>query len=211
MTVPWCVVEEASAAAAEPLLLPEASACRPVLSAATLTGLEATCAAVGGALAERGGGGAGARRMGGFRWLLVLQISANTDFPPGFHCYATTQTWAARVNVIGLPVLFGPTLRSLLNAEAKDCCTNVEAGRDCVAVVHSDSLTVCKSYMIDSRMEIDMQLVAEHTLPLLLGIANPQLQECIIVVVPLPWDLLGGPFIQLQQSKALALVTGLGV
>lgn len=81
--VPWCVVEEASAAAAEPLLLPEASACRPVLSAATLTGtaagLEATCAAVGGALAERGGGGAGARRMGGFRWLLVLQISANTD------------------------------------------------------------------------------------------------------------------------------------
>ena len=35
-----------------------------------------------------------------------------------------------RVNVIGLPVLLGPTLRSLLNAEAKDCCTNVEAGRD---------------------------------------------------------------------------------
>ncbi len=35
-----------------------------------------------------------------------------------------------RVNVIGLPVLFGPTLRSLLNAEAKDCCTSVEAGRD---------------------------------------------------------------------------------
>ena len=60
-------------------------------------------------------------------------------------------------------------------------------------------------------MEIDRQLVAEHTLPLLFGIANPQLQECIIIVIPMPWDLLGCPFIQLQQSKALALVRGLGI
>ncbi len=60
-------------------------------------------------------------------------------------------------------------------------------------------------------MESDTQLVAEHTLPLLLGIANPQLQESIIVVIPMPWDLLGCPFIQLQHSKALALVTGLEI
>ena len=60
-------------------------------------------------------------------------------------------------------------------------------------------------------MENYMQLVAEHTLPLLLGIANPQPQECIIIVIPLPWDLLGCPFIHLQHSKALALVTGLRI
>lgn len=77
------MAEELSAVAAASLLLPEASACRLVLPAATLTGaavaVEAIDAAVGGALAERGGGGAGARRMGGFRWLLILQNSVNTD------------------------------------------------------------------------------------------------------------------------------------
>ena len=80
---PWCMAEEPSAVAAASLVLPEASACRLVLPAATLAGaavaVEAIDAAVGGALAERGGGGAGARRMGGFRWLLILQNSVNTD------------------------------------------------------------------------------------------------------------------------------------
>jgi len=80
---PCCMAEETSAVAAASLLLPEASACGPVLPAATLAGtaadLGAIGAAVGRALAERGGGGAGARRMGGFRWLLVLQNSAVTD------------------------------------------------------------------------------------------------------------------------------------
>lgn len=74
--------EEPSAAAAASLLLPEASDGGLVLLAATLAGtvvaVEVIGAAVGGALAERVGGGAGARRMGGFRWLLVLQNNANT-------------------------------------------------------------------------------------------------------------------------------------
>ena len=74
--------EEPSAAAAASLLLPEASDGGLVLLAATLAGtvvaVEVTGAPVGGALAERVGGGAGARRMGGFRWLLVLQNNANT-------------------------------------------------------------------------------------------------------------------------------------
>ena len=82
---PWCVAEEAPAVAAASLILPEASACGLVLPAATLTGaaadVEAAGAAVGGALAERGGGGAGARRMGGFRWLLGLQNRADTGIP----------------------------------------------------------------------------------------------------------------------------------
>ena len=66
-------------------------------------------------------------------------------------------------------------------------------------------------YISYATMASDMQLVAEHTLPLLLGIANPQLQESIIVVIPMPWDLLGCPFIQLQHSKALALVMRFGI
>ncbi len=77
------MAEESSAVAAASLVLPEASACEVVLSAATLAGaavaVEAIGAAIAGALAERGGGGAGALRMGGFRWLLVLQNRAGTD------------------------------------------------------------------------------------------------------------------------------------
>ncbi len=101
------MAEETSAVAAASLLLPEASACGLVLPAATLAGtaaaVEATGAAVGGALAVRGGGGAGARRMGGFRWLLVLRNSANADiqYKTCLHANDTEDgnSWTANVLV----------------------------------------------------------------------------------------------------------------
>lgn len=93
---PSCMAEEAAAVVAASLVPPEASACGLVLPAATLAGtaaiVEATCTADGGALAERGGGGAGARRMGGFRWLLVLHRTAQTPIYSTQHaCMHTMQ------------------------------------------------------------------------------------------------------------------------
>jgi len=146
-----CMAEEASAVAAASLILPEASACGLVLPAATLAGtaaaVEAIGAAVGGALAPRQGGGAGARRMGGFRWLLILQNRADTDtqhktclhanhtegmvvglavYEAGMQhiqcCYPTGSSWTA---IVLFSEMECPVIVFLQYADTKWCCLTV--------------------------------------------------------------------------------------